>query len=141
MGNIYFVYMTLKNNVGGYALSDACLTRGDEYLHGFCETRGHYRTFKNERVIEYFESLGEAVDFTESICATNKLDFNVSANGGAFLSERRYKKYETPGMLAPSDFSTTPEICFTGFKKEDKERLSQKAKEAGMIVRKDITVK
>ncbi|MBU9849693.1 BRCT domain-containing protein [Rahnella aceris] len=138
MEEIYFVYVTAKNKISAYSLVNAC--GNDEYLHGFCTTRGHYRTFKEERVIKYFSSYEKAEQFATEMAALPLPEFGFKESGVLHVRKKNYKRYESPGMFTPLDFTGPLEICFTGFKKEDKERLSALAKEAGMIIRKDITV-
>lgn len=140
MEEVYFVYVTAKNKISAYVLQNP-FTGGDEvYLHGYCKTRGHYRTFKTERVIDFFDSLEEAEECSAILQAIDSSDFNFSDDGLVRTGGKNYKRYCSPRMFQPLDFSSPLEICFTGFKKEDKARLSGLAKEAGMIVRGDITV-
>lgn len=138
MEEIHFVYVTAKNKVSAYSLTNPM--GNEEYLHGFCKTRGHYRTFKEERVIEYFSSYKKADEFANQLAALPLSEFGFKDNGVLHQRGKNYKRYESPGMFSPLDFTGPLEICFTGFKKEDKERLSAMAKSAGMVVRKDITV-
>ncbi|NIC26552.1 BRCT domain-containing protein [Serratia plymuthica] len=140
MEDIYFVYVNAKNKVGAYSLNSPFTGWGEYYLHGFCQTRGHYRTFKTERVLRYFDSIKEAEDYANTVTPDDFSNFNFSDDGRLGTGGTSYKRYESPGMFEPLDFSGPLEVCFTGFKKEDKERLSKIARESGMVVRKDVTV-
>ncbi|MES4611023.1 MAG: hypothetical protein ACTH8P_15665 [Ewingella sp.] len=138
MSDIFISYVTTKNKVSAYALSTA-MEVGD-YIQGICSKSGSYKTFRTDRVVGFFGCMEDAEVYTEKV-----REFLVSEPGARelplFVIERKkHKKYESPGMLRPLDFSGPLEICFTGFKKEDKERLTTAAAASGMIVRKDITV-
>ena len=137
MEEIYFVYITTKNRIAAYALSNPMLC-GD-YIQGYCTTRGGYRTFRAERIFDFFESLEQAENHVKKLRNTVLSDSSFDGWYSSRTNEKRYKRYESPGMLQPLDFSGLMEICFTGFKKADKERLILQAKEAEMIVRQDVT--
>lgn len=140
MEEIYFVYVNAKNKIAAYSLTNAFTGWDEEYLHGFCKTRGHYRTFKDERVLKFFNSLEAAEEYAKTLQKIDPAEFKFSDDGLLHTGGTSYKRYESPGMYTPLDFSGPLEICFTGFKKDDKERLSKLASKAGMIVRKDVTV-
>lgn len=138
MEEIHFVYVTTKNKVAAYTLSSPGLH--GNYLQGHCNTRGGYRTFIAERVIDFFETPTEADSYVAELLDTDFSDFSFEGRTVSNPNRKNYTRYESPGMYQPLDFSGALEICFTGFKKADKERLSKLAAAAGMIVRNDITV-
>ncbi len=131
---IYFVYETVNKNIAAYALSKPSLS-GD-YVQGFLSSNESFRTFKKDGFIDFFDSLEEAEECAIFLHSLESVEERLVNNRGW----KKYKRYESPGMSKPLDFSGALEIHFTGFKKEDKERLSRIAKEAGMTVRADVTV-
>ncbi|MHC9057766.1 BRCT domain-containing protein [Pantoea sp. y20] len=139
MEEAHFVYVTAKNKISAYTLTTPFTDSEEVYLHGFCRSRGHYRTFKCERVIDFFDSFEDAESFVTEILINNPLEFNLSV-AKQHTRGKNYSRYCSPGMYQPLDFSGPLQICFTGFKKEDKERLAKLAKDKGMIVRSDVTV-
>ncbi|HEN4722786.1 TPA: hypothetical protein U5341_001668 [Yersinia enterocolitica] len=79
MEEIHFVYVTTKNKVAAYTLSSPGLH--GSYLQGYCNTRGGYRTFIAERVIDFFETPIEASSYAAELVNT---DFSDSSfEGGA----------------------------------------------------------
>ncbi|TXE33221.1 BRCT domain-containing protein [Serratia marcescens] len=139
MEEIYFVYVSADRRIAAYSLSNR--SEHGNYMQGYSHTSGGLRTFRKERFIEFFDCIEDAAAHADKLNANLELfDFSSVDLNRNRSGEFRYKRYESPGMLAPLDFSGAHEICFTGFKKEDKERLSKLASEAGMIVRKDVTV-
>lgn len=115
---IYFVYIDSKLNVSAFALKNPSYT--DIYFQGFSPSAHGYRTFRRDRLIESFDSFEEAQAHAEFIAPT--------------LDTTLYSPQKT--RCTTGAF----EVCFTGFKKSDKERLMNKALEANMIVRTDVTV-
>ncbi|MCT2387323.1 hypothetical protein [Erwinia pyrifoliae] len=138
MDKVYFVYETRKKNISAYTLSSHGLC-GD-YLQGYCENREQYRTFRLQQIIGFFDSYAAAVDYAQNFQSIT-FDYSLSTAGFDLSGQRKnYKKYESPGMYQPLDFSGALEICFTGFKKEERKILEYQALDAGMIVRRDVSV-
>ncbi|MBS7819030.1 hypothetical protein [Wohlfahrtiimonas chitiniclastica] len=77
-----------------------------------------YKTFKKERVVSY--------------------DANASAIIEAWPIEP-YKNKQTIASIKSYNPNELFEVCFTGFKKADKERLISLAKEKNMYVAADVT--
>ncbi len=138
MEEIHFVYVTTKNKIAAYTLSSPGLH--GNYLQGYCKTNGGYRTFIAERILDFFETPNEADSYVDELSNADFSDFSFEGITVSNPNRKSYTRYESPGMYQPLDFSGALEICFTGFKKEDKARLSALAADAGMIVRGDITV-
>lgn len=138
MSDIFFSYVTTKNKVSAYALS-APLEVG-RYIQGICSSSGNYKTFRTDRVIGFFGCMEDAETYAGKVREFLVSEPNAKELPLFVIERKKHKKYESPGMLKPLDFSGPLEICFTGFKKEDKERLASVAADSGMVVRKDITV-
>ncbi|MBU9832459.1 BRCT domain-containing protein [Rahnella sp. FC061912-K] len=109
----YFVYINAKKQVNAYTLYN--VSESEEHFQGVCNKSNQLKTFRKDRVIKECSSYDLAlVDLSE------------------------YKGLEHPS------FSKTPkvnlfEICFTGFKKDDKERLISLATDNKMSVRASVT--
>ncbi len=141
MEEIYFVYVSKNKVISAHSLQNP--TEHGNYIQGYnrSELWEHYgiRTFRKDRIIESFDSYHEAERYAEKLNSEPSL-IDLSSYDLGTTNRTKYKRYERPGMKAPLDFSGALEICFTGFKKVDKDRLSKTAVEAGMIVRTDVTV-
>lgn len=117
MEEIHFVYASANGCIGSYTLRNR--SEQGAYIQGYSSSSHGLRTFRKNRVIQYFESYSEALAFVEKI--------------------RSDPDYKLPAVVESLDFNGVLEICFTGFKKDDKKRLSAMASDAGMLVRKDVT--
>lgn len=125
---IHFVYISADKKVSAYEVSDPSYT--ERYVQGFSSSASGYRTFRKDRFIKSFDSFDEAKKYAELIAPT--LDASLY-----ILPEKRHdsvRKYDAP------IFDGDLEVCFTGFKKADKERLIERAKLAAMVVRSEVTV-
>ncbi|MBI6548882.1 hypothetical protein [Xenorhabdus lircayensis] len=110
-----FVYINSRYVVSVQFI--ASVSENDEYLQGInllSHDEGRLKTFRKDRVIEYFEDLDEAVQFTNDIAKIG--EFAVS-------------------KPRPETF----DVHFTGFKKELKAELETLASDAGMEIRKSVT--
>ncbi|MWQ75662.1 hypothetical protein GHJ37_01065 [Glaesserella parasuis] len=87
------------------------------YINGFCYSANGTRTFKLERIIGSIKQNGESYPVEE------------------WLEKQGISNY----IDNESDYGRNFEICFTGFRKDIRERLERKAKENDFIVRKSIT--
>jgi len=128
MDIIYFVYISSDKKVAAYQVNNPSYS--DLYVQGFSPSASGYRTFRKNRFIKSFDRLDEAKKYAELIAPT----FDPSPY---VLPEKRHdslRKYDAP--IFDGEF----EVCFTGFKKADKERLIERAKLASMIVRSEVTV-
>lgn len=117
----FFVYVNAQGIAGKYHLVNT-RTSGD-YLQGISiETGNGFRTFRKDRVLLMFESLGDMENYTindELISDGKDLISKQKASSQSHLQQRHNKL----------------EICFTGFAKAEKESLIDKAIAAGMQVR------
>ncbi|WP_253073714.1 hypothetical protein [Sodalis ligni] len=87
------------------------------HIQGICSQSNTLKTFRKDRIIEEFNSLDDALSRYETL---DKSIYNhlVSASN------------KKPSLL---------EVCFTGFKKGDKERLIILAEENKLLVRSSVT--
>ncbi len=100
----------------------------DEPVHiqGWCAINGSPRTLRFDHVLEFHDTPAEAEAYFEyaKIKLTQEgFQFETKRSSGA-------SRYSSP---------ETMDICFTGFKKSDKELLVTLAKENGMSVRGEVT--
>lgn len=100
----------------------------DEPLHiqGWCANNGSPRTLRFDHVLEFHDTPTEAAAYFEyaKVKLTQEgFQFETKRSSGA-------NRYSSP---------ETMDICFTGFKKADKEQLVTLAKENGMSVRGEVT--
>ncbi|ARC92839.1 hypothetical protein B6A42_13260 [Vibrio coralliilyticus] len=115
---------TYVNSVGYPStqhLSNAKFDNQDEpmYVQGWSVNHDRPVTLRYDRVIQVFASTSEAEDALAPL-KENLPEYSRTTNAN-YLS-------------SPS----TTDICFTGFKKADKEQLVSKAIGAEMVVRKDV---
>nr|OYN52303.1 hypothetical protein B7L51_05800 [Pectobacterium carotovorum] len=103
--------------VGAHSLID--VTQQDDYIQGVCIRSNKLKTFRKDRVIKEFNSYEEAEDGLLS----------VSLPDCAHL------------VIKSSRKKTMWEICFTGFKSDEKKRLTAIASDNGLIVRNSVTEK
>lgn len=108
-----FIYQDAKGNITARKVSD--VTTSDLYIQAYCHSAKALRTFRKDRVLEYFDSLDS-------------------------LDDRLIHHLANPPIAPPQKPKDTRlDVCFTGFKKDDKERLTALALDAGMVVRKGVT--
>lgn len=95
----------------------------DEPLHiqGWCANNGSPRTLRYDHVLEFHDTPTEAEAYFEYA------KVKLTQEGFQFETKRS------------SGAPKTIDICFTGFKKADKEQLVTLAKENGMSVRSEVT--
>jgi len=113
----FFVYMDGKGRVTGREVS--AISETAEYMQGYCRTAGSFRTFRKDRVLE------------------------VLQNGDGIAARVALHAKENPlprsGEPRKGRNAGDSEICFTGFKKADKDRLIAQAEGAGFLVRTGVT--
>lgn len=112
-----------------------------------------YRNAKNETSIQHIEnvSISEAhyqgISIPENKLKTYRKDRVLEMLSGNENAEERLQYHSQNSQLndqATSRFFnrlSKPEICFTGFKKDDKVRLTNLAEENGMFIRANVTQK
>lgn len=112
-----FIYINAKKLVGAYSLIN--ITQQGDYIQGVCLRSNKLKTFRKDRIIKEFSSYDEA----------ERGLLNVSLPDCAHL------------VTKPSQKKSTWEICFTGFKSEEKKRLTAIAVEHDLTVRSSVTEK
>ncbi|CAI0698749.1 BRCT domain-containing protein [Serratia ficaria] len=125
---IYFVYINAKKQLSAYEIASPSYT--EKYVQGISLSDSGYRTFRKDRFIKTFDNFDDAKSYADVI----SVGFDCTP---LFPNEQRRdssRKYDAPV------FDGALEVCFTGFKKGDKERLVESASKANMIVRGDVTV-
>ncbi len=108
-----FIYQDAKGNITKREIT--AISSSEEYIQGICKKSNNIRTFRKDRILEYITDINEI---------NSKLEHFVKANP------------------APRQANTTlPDICFTGFKKEDKDKLIKIATEKNLTIRSSVTKK
>lgn len=113
--SLLFVYVNSREIVSIQAIDD--ISHNDTYIQGISlnpDEKGKLKTFRKDRVIEYFDSLDEAQLFID----------NMIEYGDFEIKEPKPETFD---------------VHFTGFKKDDKSELEKLASDAGMDVRKSVT--
>lgn len=108
-----FIYRDAKGNITVRTVRD--ISETEDYLQGICLRSGDLRTFRKDRIIE---------EFPDKFSAETRLPHHISTN---------------PPPKPPPRSHHLIDICFTGFKNNDKEKLTNLAQGAGMIVRDFVT--
>lgn len=127
MDSLYFVYINARGVIAAYELTN--VKRSGEYVQGYCPTENGFRTFRKDRVIAYLDSFADAVFYLNNTIPT----LNIDKKDWIKKTQYKYTNLDKPS------FNNVFEVCFTGFKKTDKDRLKDSAISAGMIVRSDVT--
>lgn len=130
MERLYFVYINAKGVIAAYELAN--VKYNGDYIQGYCPTEGAFRTFRKDRFIKFLDSFEDAIEYLNKVVPT--LDINKNE----WVKTKSRHHYDSFNLKKP-DFNDTFEVCFTGFKKTDKDRLKDSAISAGMIVRSDVT--
>ena len=114
-----FIYCDARGVVSYWEVMN--ISETDKYIQGFCKNDNGFRTFRKDRVLE---------DIDNSTDHEQRLNYHI---------EHSPPPKETRAYNRRANKSEKPEICFTGFKKIDKERLSKNAELAGMFLRDSVT--
>ncbi len=117
-----FIYQDAKGDIT--AREVFVLAETDGYLEGRCVRADALRTFRKDRVLEFFSNPAEEAE---------RLAYWLAHPPALPVSDRRpdYRR---------SARNTGLEICFTGFAARDKARLKALAIENGMVVRESVTL-
>ncbi|WP_298719116.1 BRCT domain-containing protein [uncultured Oceanisphaera sp.] len=111
-----FLYCNTKGIVKTYEIEDP--SQDEEYIQGICLRSDDLKTFRKDRVIDYFDSLSEADEAMADLIEKGEI---------------------VPYVPKPRPWETF-DVCFTGYTQAEKAELSQKAEAVGLTVRKDVTV-
>lgn len=108
-----FIYQDAKGNISKrniFSVSDS-----EEYIQGVCRSSGGIKTFRKDRVLEYIAD-------------------------PAIINDRIEHYHEiSPPPKKPRRSLSLPDICFTGFKKVEKESLIELARKNSLNVRSSVT--
>lgn len=118
---ISFLYENLSGNITERVVRVDSVDR--TYITGFCYSAKGTRTFKLERIIGLIEQNGESYlvdDWLDKQGISSHYDFNNGFNDKS-INKRKL------------------EICFTGFRRDVKEKLERKAIKKDFTVRKSVT--
>jgi NAD-dependent DNA ligase len=108
-----FIYQDARGNVTAREITD--ISETEAYLQGYCHLANDLRTFRKDRVLE------------------------VLASGDDIESKVKHYISISPPPKAPPKSHHLLDVCFTGFKSEDKKRLKAMAESTGMVVRSSVT--
>lgn len=106
MTTLFFIYQNAQNQLSAQTVANA-VKRGD-YLQGLALPDETVKTFRQDRIVEFVDDADQLAD-RFGYWSTNKA--SLPRHGHAI------------------------EIHFTGFKAADKSALSQRASDAGLVVR------
>lgn len=109
-----FIYINAKKVINAYSIYQ--VSESELHLQGICCRSNSLRTFRKDRVLKECSSLDEAI---------------------SLLSEYPVSEHEF--LVSKPKKASLFEVCFTGFKKDDKERLTSVAIENKMSVRSSVT--
>ena len=115
-----FIYRDARGNITERQILN--VSQSEVYIQGICSVERALRTFRKDRVLEEFSNISDMA---------GRLQYHIEKN-------------PPPNAVNPNNRSNplgNPEICFTGFKKEDKEALTKLAKSSGMFIRSSVTKK
>lgn len=118
--NRLFIYQDAKGNVTSREVVNISDT--DEYIQGICLKSNALRTFRKDRILENItdiSSMDEKLKYHQANAPRPK-------NSSCYSSRSR----NTTGK---------PEVCFTGFKKAEKDKLVEVAKLSEMFIRSSVT--
>ena len=112
-----FIYRNARNETKIQHIDNVSIS--DKYYQGICRFEGKLKTFRKDRVLEMLSGLGDSQE---------RLDYHIK--NGPPVEEVQSRLTNKEGKI---------EVCFTGFKKSDKDRLSSLAQECDMFVRSSVT--
>ncbi|EAO4365570.1 hypothetical protein I5398_22500 [Citrobacter freundii] len=115
MEEMHFVYINANARIGAHSISN--VSHSDSHIQGICQSAHSIRTFRKDRILQEFSSADEAQLSCQSFLPENYLHLT---------------KVIKPKTL-------TFDVCFTGFKKSDKERLIEVAEANSLTVRSSVT--
>jgi len=112
-----FIYQNARSEIKVQHIENVSIS--DMYYQGICQFEGKLKTFRKDRILEMLSSLQGAEE---------RLDYHLK-NGSPVkdLQSRLLNK------------SGNPEVCFTGFRKEEKEKLVSLAKNNEIFIRSSVT--
>ncbi|MFJ1231391.1 BRCT domain-containing protein [Yersinia proxima] len=118
----FFVYVNSKGEVSPHHI--AKFVHKDDYFQGYSIDKRSYRTFRKDRVLEMFDDKSQLPPLV-----------STSHDGETFNSKLLNDSKNKVAKVSKI------EICFTGFNKEEKDRLTELAKNNGLDVKSGVTSK
>ncbi|WP_106645466.1 hypothetical protein, partial [Escherichia coli] len=115
MEELHFVYINANGRIAVHSIQS--ISYSENHIQGICKNTDRIKTFRKDRILKQYDSPEQAIQE----CAS-------------FLPESYSHLTKQSGPK-----KNTFDVCFTGFKKADKERLVDKANEQGLTVRTSIT--
>ncbi|EMO5615840.1 hypothetical protein ACV8MQ_08280 [Klebsiella pneumoniae] len=115
MEDMHFVYINANARIGAHSISN--VSHSDNYIQGICQSAHSIRTFRKDRILKECTSADEAEQACQSLLPENYIHLT---------------KETKPKAL-------TFDVCFTGFKKADKERLIDVAGTHNLTIRSSVT--
>lgn len=117
--NIKFIYRDSRGNITAREVGN--ISETEDYIQGICLKANSLRTFRKDRILEElsdFRNAGERIEYF--------IENNPPVSQKSSSSRR-------------SNNGSNPEVCFTGFKKNEKDELNKLAESSGMFVRSSVT--
>ena len=119
--NKVFIYRDARGNITAREVTN--ISETDDYIQCLCLKANALRTFRKDRVLEYLDSSKTKISERLTYHIANNPEPMPKGAGSA-------RKINTTGSL---------EVCFTGFKKVDKEQLTALAESENIFVRASVT--
>lgn len=117
METVSFIYKDAQGVVTARTVID--ISETEKYIQAFCTQAQELRTFRKDRIIEYIQDEANIPERLSHLIANSPSPKPVK------------HRIQNDGNLS--------EVCFTGFKEDDKMRLSELAKKSSMFVRTSVT--
>jgi NAD-dependent DNA ligase len=108
-----FIYQDARGNITSRCVSN--ISENAAYLQGYCNTTKALKTFRKDRILEVLNS-----------------NENIETKINHYISK-------SPPPKPPPRSHHLLDICFTGFKSDDKKRLITMAENNGVTVRSSVT--
>lgn len=113
MDDMHFVYINAHGCIAAHSIEN--ISHSESHTQGICKNTHSIKTFRNDRILKQCSSSEQAIQE----CSTFHL--------------------EDYSHLIKAPKLSTFDICFTGFKKIDKDRLIEIASAQGLTVRGSVT--
>ena len=120
--NKVFIYRDSRGNITAREVTN--ISETEDYIQCICLKADALRTFRKDRVLEYIGNQNQV---------SERLAYHIANNPKPMT-----KDIGTPRR---KNIEGNLEVCFTGFKKEDKEKLTKLAESEKLFVRTSVTKK
>ena len=115
-----FIYQDARGNITAREVTN--ISETEDYIQCICLKAEALRTFRKDRVLEFLDD-NDQVD--------EKLEYHVANNPEP--------TQRTRGASQRTNDTGRLEVCFTGFKKGDRERLIKLAESEELFIRSSVT--